>query len=348
MFVLQKLMESLEVIPTGTAWYLTDLAEARGRQELYTKQAPQRLMALREHALIESSVSSNRIEGVEVDSNRVATVVFGRRVLRDRDEEEVRGYRHALDLIHNKGLQLDLSENTVCKLHKMARGEIWDAGKYKEKDGDILEKTQGGGSRIRFVTVSAKKTPQMMQKLMETWNEAIRSRELQPLVALAAFNLDFLCIHPFRDGNGRVSRLLMLLQCYHLGFEVGRYISLERFIEENKERYYETLEIGSKGWHEGQADPWPFINFILSILRLAYKEFESRVRDFPSQRGVKGDAINRSIEQFSGNFRISDIQRACPGVSLEHIRKTLARLRREGKVKCLGRGQSATWVKVEK
>jgi Fic family protein len=346
MLVLNQLVKSLISIPTTTTWYLTDLAEARGKQELFTKQAPQRLRTLREHAVIQSAVSSNRIEGVEIEGKRVGTVLFGNRILRDRDEEEVRGYRNALKLIHAKGAQLKVTEKNIRELHRLSRGEIWDAGKYKEKDSDIIERTSDGRSRVRFVTVRTRETPKKMRELTQAWNEATRSRELQPLIALAAFNLDFLCIHPFRDGNGRVSRLLLLLQSYHLGFEVGRYISLERIIEENKERYYEALELGSKGWHEGKSDPWPFVNFVLSILRLAYKEFEMRVGRESPKRGEKRELISDAIDNLVGPFTVADLQRMCPGVGLDHIRKTLGKMRKEKKLKCLGRGRSAAWEKI--
>lgn len=345
MLILKQLLESLKTIPTTTAWYLSDLAEARGKQELFTKQSPQRLKSLREHALIESSVSSNRIEGVKIDGRRVGTVIFGNRMLRDRDEEEVRGYRKALDLIHTRGARLEVSEETIKKLHQLSRGEVWDAGQYKEKNSDIIEHQPDGRTRIRFTTVSAEKTPPMMKNLTEVWEEATKTERFPPLVALANFNLDFLCIHPFRDGNGRTSRLLVLLQCYHLGFEVGRYISLERIIEENKERYYQTLEQSSQGWHEGKSDPWPYINFILSILRLGYKEFEERVGEIP-KRGAKRELITTAIDNMEGPFRIADLQRACPGVGIDHLRKTLNALKKEKKVKCLGKGQSAEWTKI--
>lgn len=255
MMTFRQLMGGLHTIPASTAWYIADLSESRGKQELFTRQSPQRLKLLREHALIESAVSSNRIEGVTIDQKRVATVVFGRPLLRDRDEEEIRGYRDALNLIHSEGRNLAVSDSTILRFHRLCRGEIWDAGTYKEKDGDIIEKYPDGRTRIRFRPVTAKETPQAMADLIEIWNRCLAERWVHPLVALAAFNLDFLCVHPFRDGNGRVSRLLLLLQCYHLGYEVGRYISLERIIEESKERYYETLEQSSVGWHEGKHDP---------------------------------------------------------------------------------------------
>jgi Fic family protein len=172
--------------------------------------------------------SSNRIEGVNVDQARIATIIFGKSLLRDRDEEEVRGYRDALKLIHEQGAELSVSEETIKKLHRLTRGDIWDAGKYKVKDSDIIEKYPDGHERVRFRAVPAGKTKDFLQELVEMWNRSLRERWVHPLIALASFNLDFLCIHPFRDGNGRVSRLLFLLQCYHLGYEVGRYISLER------------------------------------------------------------------------------------------------------------------------
>ena len=160
MMTLKLFSTKPETIPTNTSWYLADLAEERGRQDLFTKQSPQRLKVLREHALIESAVSSNRIEGVTVDQTRIKTIIFGRAHLRDRDEEEVRGYRDALKLIHEQGAKLPVLEKTIRELHRLTRGEIWDAGNYKEKDGDIIEKCPDGRTRIRFKTVSAAKTPQ--------------------------------------------------------------------------------------------------------------------------------------------------------------------------------------------
>jgi len=334
-------------IPASTAWYLSDIAEAKGKQELFTKQSPQRLKVLREHALIESAVSSNRIEGVEVDQSRVGTIVFGKPLLRDRDEEEVQGYRQALDLIHKQGAKLSISEETILTLHRLARGEIWGAGKYKEKDSDIIENYPDGRSRVRFKTVPAAATPNCIRELIELYNDAIKDRKTPHAVLMAAFNLDFLCIHPFRDGNGRVSRLLLLLQSYHLGFEVGRYISLERLIEQNKERYYETLEQSSLYWHEGKHDPWPYINYILFIIKTAYREFEDRLGRVKSPRGEKTHLVLLAIDRMPGPFRVAELQRECPNISVDTIRKVLKDLRSKKQVECLGRGQSAQWRKTK-
>jgi Fic family protein len=346
MMTLRLFSRRFEFVPTATSWYLADLGEARGKQELFIRQSPQRLKVLREHALIESAVSSNRIEGVEVDQSRIATIVFGQPLLRDRDEEEVRGYREALTWIHEQGSRIPVSENTVLQLHRMTRGEIWDAGKYKEKDGDIIEKSPDGRSRVRFRTVPARDAPSCLKDFTELYDDAVKDRKIPQLVLLAAFNLDFLCIHPFRDGNGRVSRLLLLLQCYHMGLEVGRYISLERLIEQHKDRYYETLEQSSQGWHEGKHDPWPYINYILSIIKMAYREFEQRLGRLQSPKGEKTALVLHAIESSLGPFSVAEIQDKCPNVSVDMIRRVLKNLRAKDQVECLGRGQNARWQKT--
>lgn len=331
------------MIPPATAWYLSDLGEALGKQELFTRQSPQKLKTLREHALIESAVSSNRMEGVTVDLSRVATVIFGKSLLRDRDEEEVRGYRDALKLIHENSRKLEINEKTIRHLHSMARANVGDAGQYKKKDSDIIEKFPDGRQRIRFKTVPAQETPRVMKELVSLWRRGLNDRRIPPAVLLAAWNLDFLCIHPFRDGNGRVSRLMLLLQSYHLGYEVGRYISLERHIEQNKDRYYETLEQSSRDWHETKHNPWSYINFVLFTLKEAYKEFEERVGQLKSPRGAKTELVLDAIERSGDSFSIADVQARCPGVSVDMIRKVLKKERDAGMVECMGLGRDARW-----
>ena len=332
-------------IPMTTSWYLTDIGRAQGLQDLFTRQSPQRLKVLKEHAIAQSAVSSNRIEGVEIDQARIGTVVFGHPALKDRDEEEVAGYRDALNLIHTRGAKLPLSEETLLTLYKFCRGQIWDAGQYKDKPVDIIERLPNGDQRVRFRSVSPSETPAFICQTMELWNDQIRERNISPLILLAAFNLDFLCIHPFRDGNGRVSRLLLLQTCYLAGIDVGRYVSLERLIEENKERYYETLQLSSKGWHEGKHDPWPYIGYLLFIIKKAYDEFEEHAGSIAAPRGEKTALVEAAIRQRSAEFGVSDIQDACPGVGVDLIRKVLKRLKGT-EIECLGRGQSARWRKL--
>ena len=327
----------------SVSWYLSDIGRAQGVQDLFTRQAPQRLKVLREHAVAQSVISSNRIEGVEIEQARVGTVVFGHPSLKDRDEEEVAGYRDALNLIHTRGSALAVSEETILKLHKLSRGHIWDAGQYKNKPVDIIEKLPGGGERLRFRSVTPAKTPDFIRRLVALWQEKSRDHDISPLIVMAAFNLDFLCIHPFRDGNGRVSRLLLLLTAYHLGLEVGRYISLERLIEEHKARYYETLQQSSQGWHEGKHDPWPYIGYVLFIIKTAYAEFEQRVGQLDAPRGEKSALVLDWIKQQPGAFRLADLEKACPGVGRDWIRTLLFDLKKTGGIMCTGKGRAARW-----
>ncbi len=345
MTTLRKFSSNLSIDPAA-AWYLADLGEFRGKQELYARQSPQRLKVLREHALIESAVSSNRIEGVTLEAFRVRDVLVAPKPLfRDRDEEEVRGYRDALDWIHRESVAIDVSEENIRRLHAMTRGQIWDSGQYKEKDGDIIERYADGSERVRFRPVPATRASEAMGALVADWQRCLDEAWVHPLIALAAFNLDFLCIHPFRDGNGRVSRLLWLFQCHQLGYEVGRYISLERLVEENKARYYETLEQSSHGWHEGKHDPWPYINFVLYILKTAYKEFAERVGEVSAPRGSKRELVLAALARLAREFTIGDLEQACPGVSRDMIRLVLRERQAEGVLVCEGRGPAARWRK---
>lgn len=334
-------------IPVSTSWSLSELSEAKGKQALSMRQAPQRLKALRESAIIESAVSSNRIEGVEVAAARAGTVVFGTQLLRDRDEEEVRGYRAALAELHEAGALTPVSVATIRRMHAKSRAGIGDAGEYKSANNDIIERYPDGRSRLRFRTVPADQTTSAMEDLVAEWSRCVGERWVPPEIALCAFNLDFLCVHPFRDGNGRVSRLLLLLQAYHAGLEVGRYVSFERLIEEHKARYYETLEESSRGWHEGAHDPWPYINYLLYVLTLAYREFESRLGDVRSPRGAKTGLVEAAIQKRVDPFRITDLQDDCPGVGIDLIRRVLKDMRGRGLVECLGRGARAQWRKVD-
>lgn len=347
MTTLSRLLQGIDHIPIAVAWHSSSLAEFRGRQELFTRQSPQRLRALRENSMIESAIASNRIEGVEIDRDRVRPVLVDGAALRDRDEIEVRGYQDALKLIHEERAKLPMTEDTIRALHRMCRGQIWDAGRYKDKDIDIIERYADGTSRVRFRSVSASGTPAAMTTLCESWQRSTHNEMLHGPVALAAFNLDFLCIHPFRDGNGRVSRLLLLLGAYHLGFEVGRYISLERLIEDTKVDYYDTLEVSSQGWHEGQEDAWKYIAFVLSTLKSAYRRFEDRLALVEEPRGGKTMIVEDAIAARAGEFTVQDLEIACPGVSRDMIRLVLQRLRKAGEVACLSKGGAgARWFKV--
>ena len=265
-------------LPVSSVWLLTDVAEAKGRQDLYTRQAPQILKSLRETALVQSVESSNRIEGVTVAPDRLVPLVLKNARPRDRSEEEIRGYRRALDLIHTSASELAITPELLRRLHEVIQEGSGDAGQWKRVENEIIEHREGAPPLVRFRPVLAAETPAAVEELCLSYRHAVGQSEAPPLVAVAALVFDFLCIHPFRDGNGRVSRLLTLLALYQHGYEVGRYISLERLIEESRADYYDVLRHSSEGWHEGRHDLLPWLNYFLSIVKRAYRELEQAPR----------------------------------------------------------------------
>jgi Fic family protein len=330
-------------IPTSTAWLLADIAESKGRQDLYTRQSPQVLKALRETALVESVESSNRIEGVTVERDRLRPLVLGNARPRDRSEQEIQGYRNALNLIHTGWQDLPITPDTLRRLHLTVQEGVGDAGEWKMVENDIIEFRSGSAPVVRFRPVPASEAPAAVNELCLSYDHVINQQITPPLIALACLVLDFLCIHPFRDGNGRVSRLLTLLGAYQHGYEVGRYISIERLVEQSKEDYYEVLRLSSEGWHEQRHDLTPWLNYFLTVLRRAYREFEQRVGQTTSPRGAKTEMVLKAIREQAGEFRLGDIERACPGVGREWIRALLVELRKAGQARLKGRGPGARW-----
>jgi len=330
-------------LPTGTVWLITDIAEAKGRQQLYTKQAPQLLRALQEVALVQSVESSNRIEGVTVAPERLVPLVVGNARPRNRSEEEIRGYRRALNMIHTDAAKLQVTPEFLQRLHETTQEGAADAGQWKQKENEIIEFREGAAPTIRFRPLSVAETPEAVKELCLSYRAVLNQQEVQPLVAVAALVFDFLCIHPFRDGNGRISRLLTLLGLYQHGFEVGRFISLERLVEESRDDYYEALRKSSEGWHEGQHDLIPWLNYFLGVLRRAYREFEQRAGEVKSPRGAKTVLVEAAIDAFPGDFTLTQLEHACPGVSRDMVRRVLRQLKKKGRVTCLGRGPSASW-----
>ncbi|HJZ69226.1 MAG TPA: Fic family protein [Blastocatellia bacterium] len=332
-------------IPTSTAWLLADIAESKGRQDLYTKQSPQILKALLETALVESVESSNRIEGVTVERERLRPLVLGNARPRDRSEQEIQGYRNALKQIHTGWQSTPISPDTLRRLHLTIQEGVGDAGRWKTVENDIIEFRSGSAPVVRFRPVPASATPDAIGELCLSYNHVINQEVTPPLIAIACLVLDFLCIHPFRDGNGRVSRLLTLLGAYQHGYEVGRYISIERLVEQSKEDYYEVLRLSSDGWHEQRHDLTPWLNYFLTVLRRAYREFEQRVGQVKSPRGTKTALIEAAIAGIVGEFSLAELERACPGVSRDMIRRVLRDLQKAGKVECVGLGPGARWRK---
>ena len=330
-------------LPLSSVWLMTDIAEAKGRQHLYLKQSPQVMASLREAALVQSVESSNRIEGVTVAPARLEPLVLGNARPRDRSEEEIQGYRRVLSLIHTGQNELAITPALLQRFHEVMQKGAGDAGQWKRVNNDIVEIRAGAPPLVRFRPIAAEETESAVEELCLSYRHSLDQERVPPLLATAALIFDFLCIHPFRDGNGRISRLLTLLALYQHGFEVGRYISLERLIEESRADYYDVLHRSSEGWHEGRHDLLPWVNYVLAILRRAYIELEERVGQVKSARGAKTALIEAAVSAFPGPFSLADLERACPGVSRDMARLVLRQLQKDGKVQCLGKGPGALW-----
>lgn len=323
---------------------LRALGEHRGEQELFSQQVPEALETLRTVAMVESTESSNRLEGVVAAPNRLRDVVLRDAAPADRSEQEIAGYRDALALIHDSATHMPFSVNVIQQLHSMLyRYQPGSGGRWKATQNDIVERAPDGSiTRVRFRPVSPVATPGAMQNLISLWGQA-SDMQRDPLLTAPLAILDFLCIHPFADGNGRTARLLTLLLLYRSGYTVGRYISLERVIENSRDTYYDALEASSIGWHEGQHDPNPWLEYFWGVLLRAYDEFRERAGQLLTARGSKTALIEAAVDRRTRPFAISEIEDDCPGVSRDMIRHVLRRLRDEGRLEVNGRGRGAKW-----
>ncbi len=330
---------------SATTWFLSQCAEARGMQEMWKTVRPEVMEKLQEYAIIQSAESSNRIEGVEVDKKRLVPLVLGKMKPTDRPEEEIVGYRRALDHIHRNYKKISINAESIKKLHELAQGGMtFDAGKWKERNNDIIEILSNGDRIIRFTPVSPKDVPKYIEQLCLAYNDVINNNKLPELIAVANFILDFLCIHPFRDGNGRISRLLTLLLLYQHGFEVGRYISLERIVEETKDSYYEALKKSSLNWFDAKHDHISWWHHFLGIIKTAYQELKNKVEQ--SSTGDNMSAIIRqTVFALTLPFSVADIIKLNPTIERELIKKVLAAMKKEKIIKMVGKGRGAKWIK---
>lgn len=323
------------------------VGEFRGRQMLYTEQSPEVLETLRHAAMIQSTESSNRIEGITVQPGRIMPLVDKKAKPRDRSEQEVAGYRDVLASIHAGGSSIRLSTTLIKEWHQaMYRYTDKKGGRWKQQDNAIMEVRPDGRQVVRFKPASALVVPEYMKRLIEFFDRMLAAGKADPLLLIASFILDFECIHPFMDGNGRIGRLLTLLLLYRIGYEVGRYISLERIVEGSKETYYESLLKSSRGWHESRHDLRPWWEYFLGMLTAAYKEFESRVGTIASAKGAKRQMVENIISRLPQRFRFGDLQRACPGVSYPTLKRALTQLKGKKKLRCLGKGRDAQWERI--
>jgi Fic family protein len=322
------------------------LGEYKGKETLFKEQFPEVLKTLQQVAIIQSTESSNRIEGIVVPEKRIRAIVVQNLKPQNRPEEEVAGYKDILNDLHTSAGKYKLAPQLILKwIKQLYRYTTIKVDGYKKEDNAILEILPYGKTVIRFRPVSAKATPKAIEKLCESFNKSISQNKVEPLLAVASFVLDFECIHPFTDGNGRIGRLLTLLLLYHIGYDVGRFISIERIIEESKETYYSALYKSSQNWHEGGHNLIPWWDYFLSTLIVAYKEFEQRVGKITTSKGAKRDMVFAAIEKLPDEFSFSDIRRACPGISFSTLKRSLQQLKKKKIIRTVGKGRDAKYHK---
>lgn len=342
--VLERLHFAHDVISTIRA-----IGEGKGKQDLFKERAPDVLENLRQVAVIESTESSNRLEGVTVPRAVLEQIVRNDAEPREqnRPEGEIAGYRNVLKLIHENYQNMEFTPNVLLQLHRdlfrFAGGA--GGGEWKRVDNQITERRSDGSIFVRFDPVPAWQTQEAMTVLHRRFVEAGES-EVDAVILIALYVLDFLCIHPFSDGNGRMVRLLTVWLLYREEYEVGRYISLERLIENTKESYYDTLYRSSQGWHERQHDPMPWVAYFLSVVQAAYEEFSDRVGDLRDGRGMKTQMVLQAVEQTIGDFAISELHQKCPNVGWDMLRHVLRNEKDAGRLEVVGRGRGARWRKV--
>ncbi|MDC3415133.1 Fic family protein [Terrihalobacillus insolitus] len=336
------------LLPMETVSLISKINEYKGKQELYKQQAPQVLKTLKDVAVIQSTKASNAIEGIIITDKRLKGLMENKTSPFDRSEGEIAGYRDVLNLVHASFEGIPINPNVILQLHRQLFHYIaTEGGKWKNVDNVISKHLPDGKKFVRFVPVSSSETPEAIDSLCHELNERMSKEDIEPLILISLFILDFLSIHPFNDGNGRMARILTLLLLYKFGYEVGRYISLEKIIENTKESYYETLRLSSQGWHENENknDIFPWVNYILGTFVAAYKELESRVGIVQTGKGNKAARIKKYIENKTGFFTKEEIRRACPDVSESTINRVLNELKDQNLIEPTGLGRNAKWKK---
>ena len=327
--------------------YLTAIHEYKGEQRLIADRYADVLADLVDVAKIQSTESSNKIEGIYTSDERLKKIVLDKTMPRSRNEREIAGYRDVLNTIHANNEHIPVRSTFILQLHRDLykfehRGF---GGTFKSVDNIIEEKDANGNKVVRFTPVQAWETPESVEKLCEAYNYAVNNTEADPLLLIPMFILDFLCIHPFRDGNGRMSRLLTILLLYKSQYIVGKYISIEKLIEATKDSYYEALQESSQKWHEEENDYAPFVTYILGVIVAAYREFFERTRLIEEKKITKPNRVAEEIRNHIGTITKAEIMKKVPGVSQTTIQRTLSELTKQGKIKKIGNGRYTkyTW-----
>lgn len=342
--------QSTKILNSNIINLLTQIHEYKGKQDLYIEAKSDILSRLLSIAKIQSTTSSNKIEGIYTTDKRIEELVNNKVIPKNRNEEEIAGYRDVLELIHDNYDYIDLNSNMILQLHrdlyKYSGTSI--GGKYKNSQNYIEETLEDGTKVTRFVPLSAVETPIAIQELCESYNKELNSGEIDSLLLTCLFIFDFVSIHPFNDGNGRMSRLLTLLLLYKSNYIVGKYISIEKIIEQTKDSYYDVLQKSSSEWHIGENDYSYFIEYYLGIILNAYKEFSSRVEYITNN---KLTAIQRITILFKESYipiNKAYLLEKCPDISETTIERSLSTLLKEGKIEKISNGRFTEYKWINK
>lgn len=318
-----------------------------GKQEMYLKQRPEELEKLVEIAKIQSTEASNAIEGIVTTNTRIRQIVEEKTIPRNRDEQEIAGYRDVLGIIHESFDTIPITQNYILQLHKILYSHMNNpvAGRTKTVQNYISVTYPDGHTETLFTPLAPYETPEALDRLCEEYNRVIGNLELEPLIAIPVFIHDFLCIHPFNDGNGRMSRLLTTLLLYRSGFYVGKYISLEAKIAKNKDLYYDALSASQDGWHEGEDDPVPFIKYLLGTILAAYRDFEDRFALVETKKSAL-ETVRLATKNKIGRFTKQDIRELCPALSVSSVEGALRKMVASGELKREGSGKNTCYYRT--
>ena len=335
-----------ELLTPEIVSYMTQIHEQKGQQNLFIEAHKDALTELLEIAKIQSTDASNRIEGIITTDDQLKKIVRNKTTPRNCSEREIAGYRDVLASIHEDYDYIPIRPNMILQLHRdlYKFNNTGFGGNYKNNNNIIAEELPDGTKRIRFQPVPAWETPEAIETLCSTFNDAMNDPDLDPLLLMPIFILDFLCIHPFNDGNGRMSRLLTLLILYRSGYIVGKYISLEKLIADHKESYYEALQDSDAGWHEAENDYLPFVRYMLGIIIAAYRDFESRVQILITKGLTKPDRVREIIRNTTGKMTKTEIMELCPNISQKTVERALSSLQKSNDIIKIGGGRYTTYI----
>ena len=328
--------------------YIAAIYKEAGKQEQYLKQRPEELEKLVQIAKVQSTEASNAIEGIVTTNTRIKQLVEEKTTPRNRDEQEIAGYRDVLNVIHESFDVISISRNYILQLHKIMYSHMNNpiAGQTKNVQNYISAAYPDGHTEILFTPLAPFETPEALDRICEEYNRVIGNMEVEPLIAIPVFIHDFLCIHPFNEGNGRMSRLLTTLLLYRNGFYVGKYISLESKIAQAKDLYYDALSRSQAGWHEGCEDTIPFIKYLLGTILAAYKDFEDRFSIVETKLPAI-DMVRKAAQNKIGRFNKQDIRELCPSLSISSIEGSLRKLVKSGELKREGAGKATCYIRLK-